>query len=52
MNPTYETSEDACAPCADSVLTLKEKIISLGDMVLVEENEDDTPPTDDEQSVA
>jgi hypothetical protein len=51
-NPNYETSAAGCAPCADSVLTLKEKIKSLDDMVLVEENKEDAPPTDDEESVA
>ena len=41
-----------CAPCADSNLTLKEKLMSLDDMELVEENEDDSPSTDDEESLA
>jgi hypothetical protein len=41
-----------CAPCAGSNLTLKEKLISLDDMELEEENKDDSPSTDDEESVA
>jgi hypothetical protein len=41
-----------CAPCAGSNLILKEKLISLDDMELEEENEDDSPSTDDEESVA
>jgi hypothetical protein len=32
--------------------TLREKIMSLDDIVLVEENDDDSPSTDDEESVA
>jgi hypothetical protein len=50
---TNTTTRDAeCAPCAGSSLTLKEKLISLDDMELVEENEDDSPSTDYEESVA
>jgi hypothetical protein len=41
-----------CAPCAGSNLTLKEKLMSLDDMELVDENEDDSPATDDEESLA
>jgi hypothetical protein len=41
-----------CAPYAGSNLILKEKLISLDDMELEEENEDDSPSTDDEESVA
>jgi hypothetical protein len=41
-----------CAPCAASNLTLKEKLISVDDMELEEENEEDSPSTDDEESVA
>ena len=52
MNPNTETSAMECAPCADSFLTLKEKIMNIDDMVLVEENKDDSPSTDDEESVA
>jgi hypothetical protein len=41
-----------CAPsCAGSNFTLKEKLISLDDMELEEENEDDSPSTDDQESV-
>ena len=50
MNGGIEVAE--CAPCAGSDLTLREKIMSMDDMVLVEENEDDSPATDDEESVA
>jgi hypothetical protein len=35
----------------DSILTLKDKMISLDDMPLVDGNISDTPPTDDEQSI-
>ena len=52
LDPSSETRGAECAPCAGSNLTLKEKITSLDDMVLVEENEDDTPSTDDRESVA
>jgi hypothetical protein len=41
-----------CAPCAGSNLTLKEKLMSLDDMELVEENKDNSPCTDDEESLA
>jgi hypothetical protein len=47
-----DTRAAECAPCAGSNLTLKEKWISLDDMELVEENEDDSPSTDYEESVA
>jgi hypothetical protein len=52
MDPNTKTSATECAPSADSFSTLKEKIMSLDDMVLVEENEDNSPSTDDEESVA
>jgi hypothetical protein len=52
MDTNGETEEAECAPCASSDLTLREKIMCLDDMALVEENEDDSPPTDDEESVA
>ncbi len=52
MDTNSEIEEAASAPCADSGLTLREKIMCLDDMALVEENEDDSPPTDDEESVA
>jgi hypothetical protein len=50
---TNTTTRDAeCAPCAGSNLSLKEKLISLDNMELVEENEDDSPSTDNEESAA
>jgi hypothetical protein len=53
MKPNSEISAMACAPSADSFLTIKEKIMShLNNMVLIEENEVDTPPTDDEELLA
>jgi hypothetical protein len=52
MDKNTRSGDAECAPCAGSNLTLKEKLISLDDMELVEENEDDSPSTDDEQSVA
>jgi hypothetical protein len=51
-DPNSESTGAECAPCAGSNLTLREKIMSLDDMVLVEENEDDSPSTDDEESLA
>jgi hypothetical protein len=47
MDTNSKIEEAECAPCADSDLTLREKIMSLDDMVLVEESEDDSPSTDD-----
>jgi hypothetical protein len=52
MDKNTTTGDAKCTPCADSNLTLKEELISLDDMELVEENEDDSPSTDDEESVA
>jgi hypothetical protein len=52
MDTNSEIEEAEGAPCADSDLTLREKIISLDDMVLVEGNEDDSPSPDDKESVA
>jgi hypothetical protein len=52
MDTNTTTRDVECAPCAGSNLTLKEKLISLDDMELVEENEEDSPSTDDEESVA
>ena len=51
MDTNSKIEEAECAPCEDSDLTLREKIMSLVDMVLVEENEDDSPSTDDKESV-
>ena len=51
MDTNGKIEEAECAPCAGSDLSLREKIMSLDDMVLVEENEDDSPSTDDEESV-
>jgi hypothetical protein len=48
MDTNGEIEEAECAPCADSDLMLREKIMSLDDMVLVEENKDDSPSTDDQ----
>jgi hypothetical protein len=52
LDPNSETRDAECAPCAGSNLTLKEKIMSLTDMELVEENEDNSPSTDEEESLA
>jgi hypothetical protein len=52
LNTNRESSEAECAPCSGSNLTLREKIMNLDEMVLVEENEDDSPSTDDQESVA
>jgi hypothetical protein len=52
MDTNTTTRAAECAPCAGSNLTLKEKLISLDDMELMEENEDDSPATDYEESVA
>jgi hypothetical protein len=52
MNKNPTTGDAECAPCAGSNLNLEEKWISLDDMELVEENEDDSPLMDDEESVA
>jgi hypothetical protein len=51
LDPNSETGSAECAPSAGSNLTLKEKIMSLDDMELVEENEDYSPSTDEEESV-
>ena len=52
LDTNGESRDADCAPYAGSNLTLREKIMSLDDMVLVDENEDDSPSTDDEESVA
>jgi hypothetical protein len=52
MDTNTGTRDAECAPCTGSNLTLKEKLMSLDDMELVEENEDDSPATDDEESLA
>jgi hypothetical protein len=52
MDKNTTTGVAECAPCAGSNLTLKEKLISLVEIELVEENEDDSPSTDDKESVA
>jgi hypothetical protein len=52
MDTNTGTRDEECAPCAGSNLTLKEKLMSLDDMVLVEENKDDPPSTEDEKSLA
>jgi hypothetical protein len=51
MDTNGEIEEAECAPCAVSDLTLREKIMSLDDMVLVEENKDGSPSTNNEESV-
>jgi hypothetical protein len=51
MDPNTETKDAEYAPCAGSNLTLKEKTMSLDDMELVEENEENSPSTDDEESL-
>jgi hypothetical protein len=40
MDTNTGTRDAECAPCAGSNLTLKEKLMSLDDMELVEEYED------------
>jgi hypothetical protein len=52
MDTNTGTRDAECAPCAGSNLTLKEKLMSLDNMDLLEENEDDSPSTDDEESLA
>jgi hypothetical protein len=52
INQNSDTDGAACPPCTDSFLTLKEKIMSLDNMVFVEENKYDTPSRADEESVA
>ena len=39
---------DDCAPCADSDMTLKEKMAKLDDMELVQDNESNCDKSDDE----
>jgi hypothetical protein len=51
LDPNSENREDQCAPCASANLRLKEKIMSLDDTVLMEQNEDNGPLTNDEESV-
>ena len=41
-----------CAPCADSFFSLKEQIMNLDEMGLALDEEEDIPPTDDEESLA
>jgi hypothetical protein len=41
-----------CAPCANSNMTLKERMVKLDDMELVDENEDELEVGSDEESVA
>jgi hypothetical protein len=50
-NPNPGVSDDPCADSADSILTLKNRIISLDEMVLVEGDESESDPTDDEESL-
>jgi hypothetical protein len=53
LDANTETRGDECALCAGSNLTLKEKIASLDDMELVEENKDNSPSIrDNEESLA
>jgi hypothetical protein len=51
LNTNREGTGAECAPCADSNLTLRE-IMSMDEMVLVEENEDNSPSSDVEEAVA
>ncbi len=51
MDPNSGASTAECAPSADSELTLGEKMLRLDDVILIDKNEDDTPPTDDEESL-
>ena len=46
-----ETCSTTCAAGAGANLTLGEKMISLDNMAFLDENEEDSPPTDDEESV-
>jgi hypothetical protein len=52
MDTNTGTRDAECASCTGSNLTLKDKLMSLDDMELVDENEDDSPTTDDEESLA
>ena len=52
MDTNTGTRDAECAPCAGSNLTLKEKLMSLDEMELVDKNEDNSPATDDEESLA
>ena len=40
------------APCADSRLTVKERISMLDEMALNDDNEDEIPASDDDESLA
>ena len=51
-NPNAGVSDDLCAPGLDSILTLKTRIFTLDDMVLVEGDESESDPTDDKESLA
>jgi hypothetical protein len=51
MDTNTGTRDAECALCAGSNLTLEEKLMSLDDMELVEENKDNSPSTDDEESL-
>jgi hypothetical protein len=42
LNTSRDSSKAECAPCAGSYLTVREKIMSLDEMVLLEENEEFT----------
>ena len=50
INPLEMTG--TCAPSADSILTLKERMKTLDDMVLAFEDNSDSDQTDDNKSVA
>jgi hypothetical protein len=51
-NEEAPVSSEPRAASANSILTLKDKIMRLDDMVLVEGDESESPPTDDEESLA
>jgi hypothetical protein len=50
-NPNAGVSNDLCAPGLDSILTLKNRIFTLDNMGLVEGDESESDPTDDEESL-
>jgi hypothetical protein len=52
MDTNTGSRDTECAPCAGSNLILKEKLMSLDDMELVEENKDNSPSMDDQESLA
>ncbi len=51
VNLLFQKKQQRRAQSADSGLTVKEKFSILVNMVLVLENDCESPPTDDEESV-